>query len=409
MRIPVVLSVAVIQLSLSLAISTNFAATAARSADELSFARTALLENKVNAGTFDKLAEIIKRNPANAEARTVLGKCYDAVGMSGMSKDQLDEASRLDPDGPSAKLAKFKSQFNSANPGQSFTLFMEIQTLFPHDRDVELMDEIISETYGNVQRAETAYLANYSHRTLPQIATALSKHRQEQHRYKEALQLAEADLKIDPDDMEAMVAKSGALIGLGRYEEAEHTAAPVFENWQSHFGAAYNLAVACDFDQRSQAALRPALFAVAFARTEAEKNKSEQLAASLMRKVPAYYSDAVTIECSNIIDRLPPAAEFHYILGGIYSKFGQHNQARYEYQRAVEFDSTKAQYLFALGMVDERQAKFRDAISAYAGAHLLEPQNELFTTSWTRLMQRMRNKENDLAWRMKEAMHKQVK
>jgi tetratricopeptide (TPR) repeat protein len=380
------------------------AAAAVPGANDLTFARQALMQKKVTDSTFTRLAAIIKQDPKNAEAHALLSQCYDAIGMDSMAKDAQSQANKLNPGGPSQKLAHFKQQFNSDNPGASFAAWMEARKSFPSDADVRLMEDVIFNTFGNTESARKAFL-RAQQKALPRVAASLAKVRNNEHRYPEALRLADAELKIDPADTDALAARTAALIGLNRYEEAEHTIGPLFERHPFDFYAAYLYSISSAHDRRPQAALKPALYALASAGSDDQKRQARELVGDLMRKIPDSYVDATLAECSNAIDRSVSPAEYHFELGEVFSKLGEYNQARFEYRTATQLNGTNARYFHALGLIYERQSKHEEAMAAYRTAHLLDPQNVAYGDAWNRESMRVTNQKNDLASRLRDALH----
>ncbi len=304
---------------------------------------------------------------------------------------------------PGSKLATFKSKFNEGRMDEAFPIWFEIRETFSSDKEIILMGELIGIHYGGAEKAHNEFLKE-NQSDVPHITAALAKYRNSQRRYKEGLTLSEAQLKRKNNDAEAMIAKAEALIGMKRYAEAEHTAGTVFEDHPYEFESAFQLADARNHNGRSEAALSPALFALSLADNHSEQAKSQQLLLDLLRKLPNNSSDLIGINCAETIDRSPGAAEYHYLLGNIYSSLSQNNRATYQYHQAIKFNGTNGKFHYALGMAEERQGHHQNAMSEFARAHDLEPHSSLYTDVRTRLDARMFNKKNDLAWRLKEVI-----
>ncbi len=361
--------------------------------------------NAVSQSTFDKLQTVLTQEPSNALAHVLLGKSYDAVGMREMAKEQFAKAHVLDPARSKEILRQFKEKYRTDNPASAFMDWVEIRQTFPKDDDIREMETVVALLFETVSTAESAYISERKHgHPLMSVATMISKRRSVQKRFAEALQLALTDLKLHPNDAEALIAKAAALNGLGQYKEAILAVRPVYLRWPYQPGIAYHLAAANHHDGRDQAALEPALFNLA--RSSSDRDQQEAIAL-LQLILPGVSNEVLASNLERVgkrIDQTAYHSEYHHSLGLLFEKQGDFNAAERELRTAVDGNKPRSQWMLELGRVNESKGRYREALECYLAAETMSQGSVETVARLNRYEMRLVNRPNDLAWRLKDVM-----
>ncbi len=359
----------------------------------------------VSAATFDKLQTILKAEPSNALAHVLLGQSYDAIGMRDMAREQFAEAYRLDPERSTEVLRRFKEKYHSDSPATSFMEWVEIRQTFPLDDDVREMETVVALMFGTVSTAESAYIAERKHgHPLMGVATMISKRRSVQRRYAEALRLAQTDVSLHPADIEALIAKAAALNGSNQYQAAISTVNPVYLRAPYRPGIAYHLSLASHRAGLNEAALEPALFNLARSTSKRDQLEGVALLELILPHVSAERITASLDNASKKIDITGYRANYHHNLGLLFEKLGDSTRAGMELRSAVTVSASNSQWMMDLGRIDESEGKYKEALQCYLAAQTMSPGSDEIAMHLRRYEMRLVNRENDLAWRLKDAL-----
>ena len=192
-----------------------------RGKSEVSQIRTELNKNKDMQAALAKLEALIKREPDNTEAHMLCGTLLQYMGFEKLADEQYAIVDKLDPTRPTSALAQFKTKLALQGPHAAYEYLRYVEGHFPNDPSVLLMQGMIERTNGNQIEAEYYYqTALRLHPNTPGIASALAALRIMQKRYREAINLADLDLKLKKDHPAALLAKGQALVLMGRSDEA---------------------------------------------------------------------------------------------------------------------------------------------------------------------------------------------
>lgn len=362
--------------------------------------------NKVTEKTFAEMQKILKGDPDNADLHLLLGRCYDAAGMRDMARESFVEAHRLDPSKTQVVLEAFKRKFNGTKPATGFNDWVQIRKTYATDNDVRLMETLVYALFGTVAAAESSYLSERNHgHDLMGIATLLSQVRSSQKNFAKALELAESDLAMHPNDDNALIAKATALNGLGQYERAAFVMLPLHRLYPLQFGTGWNLATSYHHMGKHELALKPALFNLAAVGTSPEKvDPAIRKVVEILPHVSSAARSESMKAVATMLDQTAYRSNYHYALGRAFEQYGDLAAATREYQAATIKVNSDPKHLFALGRVYEAQGEYKEALQTLMAAQTGDPDAHDIMMALRRLEMRLINQPNDLAMRMKDML-----
>ena len=168
-----------------------------------------------------QVQDLLEKEPNNAEAHMLCGKILNRLGYESLAQEEFKAADKLDPTQPQSVLALFQKKLETEGPKAANEYMTYVQARFPYDASVLIMQAMLARMNNQPLQAEFLYsLALQHHPDTPGVSTAFASLRIFQHRYKEAIDLADRDLKIKKDHPVANLTKAEALMKMGSDAEA---------------------------------------------------------------------------------------------------------------------------------------------------------------------------------------------
>lgn len=199
--------------------------------NEVAEIREELTRNKDAQAALKKIEDLLSREPENAEAHMLCGTVLQYLGYESLADEHYAIVDKLDPTRPSSALAQFKTKLALKGPTAAYEYLRYVERRFPNDPSVLLMEGMIERANGNPIEAEFYYRTALDlHPNTPGIATALAALRIQQKRYRQAIDLADQDLKLKKDHPAALFAKGQALLSMGNVKASIPVLQKVFEN-----------------------------------------------------------------------------------------------------------------------------------------------------------------------------------
>lgn len=234
----------------------------------------------------------LKNNPNSAESRLKLGDYYQQHGFDELAREQFAIAFSLDPTCSNKLLRSFEDKFKSGDPSSAFTDWMIVRSVFPDNKNVRLMQELVNRIYGSETEAQSRYLRLMANGSgLRQINVGLSMHESAYGSPLRAFRLAQNDARIRPTYAN-LLAGAVALNKLGRYEEARAILLSLYRINPLVEDTLEQLTVSSLRLGKIEAALSPSLLSVLAARLETKVGERRYLSASIIRRIP---TDKLTV------------------------------------------------------------------------------------------------------------------
>jgi len=364
--------------------------------------------------------KIVALQPKSVEDRMVLGQLYTVKHDSKKAEDEFKTAQTMEPDSEEVVLNLARLYAESGDLQQAAKV---IENVPAADRSAK-MELALGAAYDQLKQTKDA-IAAYQRandmdpgdpRTLDALAQALLSDNQLDEALKQFKQLAEAD----PENVEALVHIGEIQRRQGKYEDALATIRTALKNVPSSLEAGYNEGLLLDvlgrFDEAAQAYVnmleQPSLFHANGAYTTEEKNnrgiflerlgsiyheqnKVDQAIATYQKMIDLggetalrgyqgqvdIYRDAKefdkAIEVSRkAVDADPKNREFKLMLAGELADQGQVDEALAMAKGLLDNSEKDRTVWIALGQLDVRLRRWKDADEAFNKAAALTTKKE---------------------------------
>lgn len=385
-------------------VSSTASAKGSSSLDEqLNQIESNVQQNTISDDMLQRIQAIIKSQPNNAKAHYLAGRIYDAAGYDDLSEQEFKISDNLDPTKPGAVLDIFTKMVMRDDFAGAYKYLNYVRKRFPDDPNLLLMQGIFAQARGLTSLAENSFsLALKSPKASVGVATALAEIRLRQQRYQEALELAGRDLSKQPHHFRATVVSGEALIGMGQVDkglallEKAYAMAPADKELSQVF--ATNL---YQFHRYSQA-LNPAMTYMSMCTDpktlHAAKNSVRKLALEVPRNEVKNALDTVAQKLSKTVFE----GRLHLAMGDVFDSLDWNGLATAEYEAGIKLDPTVGRAYFRLARDQERSNQYELALVNYRTAYDKSPKDPQVKRAFVRFDTRMKNRDNDLAWRLRD-------
>ncbi|MBX9694929.1 MAG: hypothetical protein K2Z81_21270, partial [Cyanobacteria bacterium] len=221
--------------------------------------------------------------------------------------------------------------------------------------------------------------------------------------------LFRSDLRIDPQSAAANFIKAEALTKLGRTDEAMASYMVAYKNSPCEQRCASVIARRLQYMGKNLEALKPAMIDLGCtSENQPLLEESKALVIEILSRLPASLSDPVVDEMGKEVASSPGNMFFHLCMGDVYDRLGRIDRAIYQYKMGIGYAAVDKQFLWSRGLyrlaVDEEGylRDYKSALSHYAQARILDPSDEKISLSHERLLMRLKARNNDLAWRLRD-------
>ncbi|HEY9733203.1 MAG TPA: tetratricopeptide repeat protein [Drouetiella sp.] len=362
-------------------------------------------EEKPTQKTLNALAQAVEKNPGDVDARCRLAACYDQLALPDLAREQYMAAVNLAPNNPHLWMLRVREELKN---GRSEVAMHMIETAHERFKD----DPEVLFWYGNYFAAKSkvddaAFAYNLALKKNPEIEglrSALGEVCLDKMRYGDALNLAEEEIKAHPQFWLAYKVKAFALMGLGRPQEALAPLRVAYANYPTKAVVARTYARACLWCGNYQEALTPALMYLnASSSLTTNDYMAKRLVTSVLEKADRRFLNRELPAISAAVQKTKPNAAYYFALGDTLDRVNLNDLAIGQYQAGLQMEPTFARGLFRLGRdYEEARRDYKAALMLYAQANQLAPQDPEIATYFLRLGRRYKNRDNDLAWQLKD-------
>lgn len=374
---------------------------------EVAQIRAELNRTKDAQAALTKLEDLLNREPKNVEAHMLCGTILHYMGYETLADDHYAIIDKLDPTRPQSALAQFRSKLELEGIMAAYEYLRYVEDRFPNDPSVLLMEGMIERLNGNEITAEFYYrTAIEKNPNTPGLATALAALRIQQKRFKDAIELADKDLKLKKDHPAASMAKGQALLMSNRAKEAIPYLRIVFNNSSlDRKEPAELLARAYISNGQLAEAIEPTLVSLSWTSLkdrEATERIKQRLIFLMSGAKCSEMVNALQIMLGQISDS-DRRAWLCFAVGDVLDKSGCKKQAEETFQQALRLRPGVGRGYYRLGKIKEQEGEYESAYCYYLQANQLDQRDPQVAASNRRFIQRAQNK-YDLAGQFKNLL-----
>ncbi|MBS1953034.1 MAG: tetratricopeptide repeat protein [Cyanobacteria bacterium SZAS-4] len=364
-------------------------------------------EEKPDQKTLNRLAEAVEKNPNDVSARCELGACYDQLALPDLAREQYAAAIKAAPNNPHLWMLRVKQELKSGRSEVAMHLIESAHERFADDPEVLFW-------YGNYFAAKSriddaAFAYNLALKKNPEIEglrSALGEVCLDRMRYGDALNLANDEIKSHPQFWLAYKVKAFALMGLHKPDEALPPLRVAYANYPTKAIVARTYARACIWCGLYKEGLTPALMYLnSTSNLTSNDPVAKKMAGTILEHLPKEYVEKELPKLVESIQKIKPNAAFYFALGDTLDRVDLNDLAVGQFYSGLRAEPGFARGLFRLGRDFEiARRDYKAALMLYSQASVMAPDDQEIATYFARLGRRYKNRENDLAWRLKDAM-----
>jgi tetratricopeptide (TPR) repeat protein len=370
---------------------------------DLALIERQVVNKKSDAATIARLEKLLAAEPENAYAHLLLSECLKQEGYFDLADEQMKLAQKYNQV-PAESLRYLKLKIHRGDLPDAYKMLEIVRKRYPNDPSVKLLDALKFEMGGKSPYARQQYKALVESRDRPLgAASALAGHLLDDKSYFAAAALAQLDLDISPNYAAANLIRGQALLAMHREAQAIIPLQRAFEDQPLHPDTAWPLAQCYLKLNKNDKALEPLLFAMARSKNDSELYPRLNATKQVIRVLPKPFVEKTIQDASTVINRTPYSAYFHTAVGTTFDRLNRRNEAFVQYLQAVTADKNFVPALYRLGRSMERVKKdYATAKDLYTRAYMLDPKYRLNLAALDRLQMRVYNRDNDLAWQLKD-------
>ncbi len=362
--------------------------------------------SKLSEQTLNQIQALVQKNEKDADAHLYLGLMLERMGLREEAFAQYKLAVQYGPQNPDALIELVKREIKQGHIPSAIQLLRDGLKKFPNNPEMLLIvgDYLIQQEKMDEAREvlETAFEVNPDILGLP---TSLAQIYLSGHPGR-SIKLTTQDLNKDPKFERALRVRGVAYFILGDYRKAISDLKPVFDRNPNVPAIAESLFDSYMSIKNYDAALRPGIFMVAFsAMPDVNNTRLINKLVTVIKKLPVEKVQSESISVSEEIDNKFKISAFHVQLGQALDRAGMNKSAIAQYEKAVAIDPKNVEAHYQLGLDYELILQnWQRALECYRTAHSLRSWDEKIYMSYLRLLDRMHNRNNDLAQKYKSAL-----
>lgn len=363
--------------------------------------------NKLTDSQVEQLLDASKKAPKDPAIKYALGRYYESVNFGTLACDQYWSAFILDQTNsePLITMARLKIRMGDVDAFNQ--LVAKAFERFPNDYKVLVTAGLQYQRMNDLKNAHACY--EKAMKLKPsgdaELLSAISQLFFKQSKFHPAIVAAERAIAIDPNSFSALTTKGECLALAGAYDRAFDPLSKAFHNGPLSLELAsyyYQTAMQC---RRYDEALEPLLIVMASkVGEERALLHYKHRVANVLAVLP---DDKIAAAAKSANDRLKGTkwnALLYFCMGDIYDRVKKPQKAVVYYQEGLKSDPNYARAYLRLGEDQEQFGQYKLAMDNYDHAYTLLPDDSEIAARHDRLKQRMTNRQNDLAWRLKQAL-----
>lgn len=358
---------------------------------------------RVTEQDFETLDRVLKVNPNDCFARFLLARCFERRGLVDLATEQHNLVEKLEAK-PEEILRRLRHHIEAGELSQAFNMRTLVSNKAnPDDPNLQLLEGFFHQEMGAKSNAEFIYNKLLTRKDCPLgAATALAGLRMDEKKWAEAIELIDRDLKVNPNYVPGLTARSICSLALGN---AKDVVALLKKPLSEHpFNRMLNLLMyqAYRHEGRTQEALACALRNLAGSDYITYYEDAMQRVKDTVKVLPRKVSARVVAEQEQEIDRTDYAMKFHFFLGWCYMDLRWLNEASDQTQKAIDMVPEFEPNWYQMGRIKETLAgDLPGAAECFKKAHELQHSDGKALYALKRVKARLRNSDRDLSMKIK--------
>ncbi len=359
---------------------------------------------KVDETDFKLLESVLQKEPDDPYAHFLLARCYARNGLLDMSSKEFKLAEKLELK-PEHLLRRLRHQIEAGELSEAYNLSSFVRDRAPDDPNLLFLNALFYQEQSLLDIAIPAYKELLARADCPLgAATAYAGIKIQQGHYKDAIELAQRDLKKNPEYVSARIAISQAWLAIGNGKAAIKALKPMLEI--QPFNRKLNLLLyrAYMHEGMEQEAFAAALRNLAGSDYISYIDDARIRVKNLLKTLPISTSDQIIDQISKDVDRTDYSMKFHFYLGWNYYELHMGKRAMEQTKLALDLDPYFEPNWYQQARIKE--VLFGDlegALHDYKKARSLQHSDTKTLRASKRVSARLRNK-NDLAAKMKNLL-----
>lgn len=361
------------------------------------------------------LTEIVGKQSNNARANLLLAQYMELKGFEQLAIDALDRAIRSDPNYGLAHYQRCQLLLRMYEVDEAMKSIDACAKHMANDGERLFQLGLALDRVGQNERAKQFFkAAAKAGRQGQGYGANLAQLRMMHNKYEEALEAVAWDLRLNPSDARANLVKAEILDHQGKRDQAVACLLTAARgNPCDQLAANVATSRLIEF-KRYKEALNTAILDLLCQRHEPrDMDKVKQVVFELLQKIPDKESQPIVMSTATQIEKSRRCRYVRLALGDVYDRLRKPSRAVEQYQLGLHScpaqlsDSlTQARGMYRLGRDYEiHYRNYREALDLYRRAAALAPGDREIVSQYERLNRRMKNRPNDIAWRIKDAWY----
>ncbi len=376
------------------------------------------LKRRVEAGKpldsdLDNLRQLISRDQNNAMAHYIMAMSLERQGFEQLAADEFARAEKAKPDFADPHYRRCLLLFRMQETEAALDEIKQCERLFADDGEQLFNLGLVAESHAQRQEAQRLFekAAKAKNRALG-VGLSLARFRISQGRFYEALQALEWDLRIDKQNTPALMAKAETFYYLHRRQDSMRLFSIAYRQNPCEQKAAERACESLLSNGETREALRAAFFNLTCSTQSEELTESaKDLCLTILKRVNDRDAFSVADEVGSVMTQTKYCRFLYFALGDIFDRCGKKNQAMAEYEQGIKRCTTckhdedivgRGMYRLALDK-EEFARDYQSALQLYEKALALRPTDVEIEHHYLRLKDRLANRNNDFAWKLKDA------
>lgn len=365
----------------------------------------------VRALTDAELKEVngaLETNPNDPKSHTIVGLTYQRAGYVDMARTEYEKAWQLDRKFTDPLFLLTALEMKN-NPKAAATITNQALQYLNDDGKALTRLGALMQLYRKFDLAEKLFeRAVQLQPKSTELASARAFSLVRQQKYEQAIVEADKALQMKGAYGAAFAAKGEALLALNRPREAEDALEQAFnaDPTDTHVNGLYTRALLRR--DKPALALEPMLFSLAL--TTDQPKISLPLRVSIIQVLSRLSSAQIDKTIEMVSARLNEAdarANFHFAMGDVFDRSGKFKLAIKQYEKGLVIKPEFARAYFRIGKDYELYYRNWDKASYYyKRAYELNPQDTEVRVRYAKSLQRIANRNNDLATQLKDLLNK---
>ena len=357
----------------------------------------------------EQLGQFLEKNPANYQAHLLMGNCYERLGLYDQALAELELATKYGPDDPAPISELIRQQMTLGRTKSTPSLLQQAQKRFPGDPGITFLSGnwLLSSSH-DVPGAEKLFRsAAETGARVPGLNLSLAQIAMGKNEFEEAIKECDEELKIEPGAPEALLIKGMALAQSVQFAAALPPLKAVWalSEYKLRPGLARAYAQAAYWNGKFEEAIEPAILQLAIDGKK-EDSAMENLLAQCLRRAPRANAQEAVAAATNSLDHnatIFKDGSFHRKVAQVLARVGMDRQAVEEYGACLRRNNDDGYALVGLAREFETNfPEYRFALALYQRVQRFHPEIINVDNAIARLEERIRDRETDLAWRLKD-------